>query len=215
MFHQNLQRTGYLDTVGPLTNQTLWKFNTGGQIGSPAVSGDAVYVGGYDHNVYAFNTQTGAQIWNYTTDGIVVSRPAIADGLVYVGSEDNNMYALNAQTGSLVWKFTTGYYVDSDPAVQNGVVYVGSEDRNVYALNAQTGEKIWNYTTGGQIMLSSPTLAEGLGLHWHVRPQNLRPKPNRRHPRVGLTRQATTSFQHQQSTMACCTLVHWTTMFTP
>jgi outer membrane protein assembly factor BamB len=156
MFHQNLQRTGYLDTSPPTTNQTLWKFNTGGQMGSPAVQDSIVYIGGYDHKVYAFNVQTGKLIWNYTTGGIIVSRPAIASGLVYVGSEDNNLYALNATDGSLIWKYPTGYYVDSDPTVVNDVVYMASEDRNVYALNAQTGEKIWSYTTGGQIMLSSP-----------------------------------------------------------
>jgi hypothetical protein len=63
MFHQNLQRTGYLDTLGPLTNQTLWKFNTGGQMGSPAVQDGVVYVGGYDHKIYAFDAHTGAVSW--------------------------------------------------------------------------------------------------------------------------------------------------------
>ena len=52
----------------------------------------------------------------------------------------------------------------SSPAVANGMVYVGSEDNNVYALNATTGAKLWSYTTGGEV-LSSPAVANGVGLH--------------------------------------------------
>jgi len=44
----------------------------------------------------------------------------------------------------------------------NGIVYVGSCDHNVYALNANTGTKVWNYTTG-DIVLSSPTVSNGIG----------------------------------------------------
>ncbi len=38
MFHDNLAHTGYSNSQAPETNQTLWKFNTGGQVGSPSVS---------------------------------------------------------------------------------------------------------------------------------------------------------------------------------
>jgi len=107
MFHQNLQRTGYLDTAEATTNQTLWKYNTGGQVGSPAVADGVVYVGSYDCKVHAFNAESGEHIWNYTTDGIIVSCPTIVDGIVYVGSEDNNLYALDAGTGTLIWKYTS------------------------------------------------------------------------------------------------------------
>jgi len=162
MFHQNLERTGYLETSAPVTNQTLWKFNTGGQVGSPTVVNGVVYVGSYDRKIYAFNAFTGALTWSYMTGGAVISRPAVADGKIFVGSEDNKLYALNASNGNHVWNYTTGYYVDSDPTVANGIVYVGSEDKKVYALNATTGEHIWSYTTDDQIMLSSTAVSEGI-----------------------------------------------------
>ena len=52
-----------------------------------------VYVGSYDHKIYAFRAADGFQVWNYITGGIIVSRPSVAGGLVFVGSEDNNFYA--------------------------------------------------------------------------------------------------------------------------
>ena len=155
MFHNDLSHSGYSNFSAPKTNQTQWKFNTGGQVGSPTVNDGIVYVGSYDHKIYAFNSVSGALIWNASTGGIVISRPAVSGGIVYAGSEDNKLYAFNATDGKLLWTYKTGYYVDSDPAVANGAVYFGSEDKKVYSLNATTGEYIWSYETGDKIMLSS------------------------------------------------------------
>src|SRR5665648_404047 len=139
MFHGNFAHTGYSNTQAPQTNQTLWKFNTGGQVGSPTVVDGVVYVGSYDHKVYAFNATTGEVIWAFTTGGIVISRPSVQKSIVCVGSEDYNLYALNATNGEKLWNYSTGYYVDSDPTISEGVVYFGSEDGNVYALNVNNG----------------------------------------------------------------------------
>src|SRR4030067_1291077 len=96
MFHHDLTHTGNSNSTAPNTNQTLWKFNTGGQVNSPAVADSVVYVGSYDHRVYAFNASNGSLTWNYTTGGEVASSPAIANDIVYVGSHDGRLYALSA-----------------------------------------------------------------------------------------------------------------------
>jgi hypothetical protein len=44
MFHHDLMHTGNSNSEAPNTNQTLWKFNTGGQVDSPVVAGGVVYV---------------------------------------------------------------------------------------------------------------------------------------------------------------------------
>ncbi len=53
MFHHDLSHTGVSGSATPSTNQTLWKFNTGGQMDSPTVAGGVVYVGSLDGNIYA------------------------------------------------------------------------------------------------------------------------------------------------------------------
>ncbi|MGD0329665.1 MAG: PQQ-binding-like beta-propeller repeat protein [Nitrososphaeria archaeon] len=136
MFRHDAAHSGY-STSSSSGGVKLWSFPTGDQVeSSPAVAGGVVYVGSYDHNVYALNASTGAKIWSYTTGDWVTSSPAVVGGVVYVGSYDNNTYALNASSGVKLWSFTTGGWVFSSPAVVGGVVYVGSEDGNVYALNA-------------------------------------------------------------------------------
>ncbi|HSV49732.1 MAG TPA: PQQ-binding-like beta-propeller repeat protein, partial [Candidatus Acidoferrales bacterium] len=135
MFQRDVTHTGSTDAVAPMTNNILWKFNTGGQVGSPTVVDGVVYVGSYDHKLYAFNAQNGSLIWAAETGDIIISKPAVAEGIVCVGSEDYNLYAFDTATGSKLWSFATGYYVDSDPAIIDGVVYFGSEDSKVYALS--------------------------------------------------------------------------------
>jgi outer membrane protein assembly factor BamB len=145
-------------TVGSL--DLLWSYTTGSAvISSPAVVNGVVYVGSYDHSVYALNATTGAKLWRFTTGGVVTSSPAVVDGVVYVGSNDHNVYALNATTGAKLWEFATGLYVSDGPTVANGVVYVGSSDANVYALNATTGAKLWQFTTGDEVDVSPASTA--------------------------------------------------------
>jgi outer membrane protein assembly factor BamB len=162
MFHHDMAHTGNTPSTAPKTNQTLWKFNTGGPVDSPTVSDGVVYFGSLDDNIYALDAATGSQIWSFTTGANVLSPAAVAEGMVYVGSEDFNVYALNASNGAYVWSFKTGYFVDSTIAYSDGIVFVGSEDHSVYALNASTGAYIWSYKTGDQIMLSSPIVAYGI-----------------------------------------------------
>ena len=175
MFHANPSHSG-IGTGNPVLSPTLlWKSFTGvTTYSSPSVVGGVVYIGSqeggleppslgghYAGFVFAFNTTSGAQLWNYTTGVAVYCSPAVADGVVYIGSEDFNVYALNSTNGDKLWNYTTGNDVLSSPAVVSGVVYIGSSDDNVYALNASNGAKLWNYTTGGSINLS-PAVVDGI-----------------------------------------------------
>jgi len=75
---------------------------------APTVAYGIVYVGCWDHNIYALNAGTGMKVWNYTTKGAIASSPTVANGIVYVGSYDGNIYALNARTGGKLWNYMTG-----------------------------------------------------------------------------------------------------------
>src|SRR3972149_2887268 len=124
MFH-----FGVTTSTGPSTNQSAWNFTAeNGFWSSPAVADGRVYVGSYDHQVYALNATSGALIWNYTTAELIDSSPAVSNGVVYIGSNDHNIYALNSGDGTKIWNFTTGKEVQSSPAVVGGIVYVGSND---------------------------------------------------------------------------------------
>jgi outer membrane protein assembly factor BamB len=162
MFHHDLSHTGYSTSTAPNTNQTLWKYETAGQVlSSPAVVDGVLYVGSSDNKTYALNSANGSYIWSYPTGGMVASSPAVVSSIVYVGSEDGNVYALDALTGALIWNYTTGSPVQSSPAVAGGIVYVGSDFNGTYALNATTGAIIWNQTISPMVY-DSPAVADGI-----------------------------------------------------
>jgi len=60
---------------------------------SPAVADGKVFIGSYDHKIYAFDALDGSIVSTYQTDGPIWSSPAIQDGMLYIGSEDHNIYA--------------------------------------------------------------------------------------------------------------------------
>ena len=60
-----------------------------------------VYVGSYDHHVYALDAENGRPVWHYKTGGQVSSSPAVTDGVVYIGSNDGYVYALTPQGSRL------------------------------------------------------------------------------------------------------------------
>src|SRR4030067_3141171 len=75
MFRHDLAHSGSSSSAAPRTNQTLWKFNTGGQGGSPTAVDGVVYVGSYDRNILPFRAFDGAQLWTYSTGGVIGSPP--------------------------------------------------------------------------------------------------------------------------------------------
>ncbi len=98
MFHNDAAHTGYSTGTGPTTNQTLWVFQTNGEIwSSPAVANGIVYIASRPRsvkpsllieqsNIYAINATTGAKIWSIPMClSKYFSSPAVANGLVYIG----------------------------------------------------------------------------------------------------------------------------------
>ena len=108
----NVQYTGhYSPMLGNSASEGRlnWNYMTKGAVYSSPAAGDGiVYVGSYDHNVYALNARTGAKVWNYTTGSVVYSSSLVANGIVYVGSGGGTIYALNATTGTKMWSYDTG-----------------------------------------------------------------------------------------------------------
>ncbi|MDD5528681.1 MAG: PQQ-binding-like beta-propeller repeat protein [bacterium] len=137
-----------------------WSYQTGSQPNpAPAIGSDrTVYIGAYNHKLYALNPDSGTLKWSYQTGGMITtSCPAIGyDETIYVGSYDRKLYAMNPD-GSVKWSFLTGERIGSSPAIDfNGTIYIGSSDSNLYAINSD-GSLKWSYLTGAPIY-SSPTI---------------------------------------------------------
>jgi outer membrane protein assembly factor BamB len=148
---------GFLGCSAPSTAVAVY--------GTPAVSGDVVYVAGYNGKVYSYSISKQSESSNVQLDQDdpkpIVGGPAVDQGKVYVASSNGNLYALDATTLAQIWKFATGNKIWSTPAVDNGTVFAGSFDKKVYAVDAATGKQKWSFTTQGAI-LATPVIDNGI-----------------------------------------------------
>ena len=165
---------GRLVALDKTSGETIWRFDLRGEeederaiYGTPAVSGDTVYFGGYDSTLYALSLD-GDLRWLERVDGPIVGGVAIEDGLVVVGSEvedplnggEGMVYAFATTTGERQWKFPVEGKVWSTPAISDGLVIFGSLDHRVYALSLDDGELEWRFETGGAVA-ASPAVSDG------------------------------------------------------
>ena len=159
---------------GAVTGDLLWIFDLKEQsqgaenpadaalYGTPVISGDRLYVGGYDGYLYALSLDTGELLWDEPVGDAdhIVGGPAVADGVVLVGSSDGNLYAFDESDRFLKWSFPTGNKVWSTPVVAEGVVFFGSQDHNVYAVELAQGTEVWRFPTKGAVT-AAPVVVAG------------------------------------------------------
>ena len=143
-----------------------WEVSVGNRIySSPALSPDesTLYVGGHNKKVYALDAVTGAEQWNYSTNGYILSSMAVdEEGVIYASSYDRKLYAINPD-GSLKWTYSTsGAILYSSPALgTDNDIYIGSNDNKLHSVNRSDGSLRWKYTTGGDVRNSPAVTADG------------------------------------------------------
>jgi len=63
---------------------------------SPAFANGVVYLGSFDHRLYAFNSANGHELWTSgwgTLDRGIAGSPSIVNGKVFIGVRDGSLYA--------------------------------------------------------------------------------------------------------------------------
>jgi outer membrane protein assembly factor BamB len=114
-------------------------------VGGPVVADGKVLVGSSDHNMYAYDAESGSLEWTFSTGNGIWTTAAVENGVAYFGSLDHNVYAVSMADGEEVWRFPAGGAVTAKPVVADGKVYLGSFDSVFYALDAATGKAAWRF----------------------------------------------------------------------
>jgi len=151
------------EAVQPDAMKVIWQFACEDEVrSSPCIHGGVVYIGAYDHNLYALDAETGKFLWKYATEGGIASSPAVEEGRVFFGSTDGSLYALNADTGRLLWTYPTKGRIFSSPRVQFGHVFIGSDDHRLCAVNMVNGRVAWSTEAEGAIRSTPATGADAI-----------------------------------------------------
>lgn len=130
--------------------------------GTPAVSGNVVYIGGYDGKIRAIGLGSdNASSWVYPPErnlSPIVGGLVLSQGKLYFGDADGKVYALDTVTQQIVWEFPTGDKIWSTPTIDGDTLYIGSFDKSLYAIDLKSGTKKWSYKTEG-VIITPPLVA--------------------------------------------------------
>lgn len=164
------RKTGLLSQVRAKTeamefstasSNQVWRFETEDEIrGTPMLLDDVVYVGSYDHNLYAVRAENGEFIWKYPCDGGIVTKPVFFEGNIIFGSEDKKLHVISQRSGKIVWTYYTNGPVRSSPFLAEGHIFFGSDDGLLHAVNGLSGRQAWAVDTGAPIRSSPLVLNE-------------------------------------------------------
>ena len=141
----------------------LWTFKCEDEVrGQPLVAGGLVYVGAYDHNLYAVSRADGKFAWKYAAEAGFAASPIFEGATIFVGAEDGKLYAITAETGRQLWSYTTGNSIRCTARAAHGHVFVGSDDAHMHAVNSQNGRPAWRFEAIAAIR-SRPAVLEKEG----------------------------------------------------
>jgi len=107
-----------------LSGHQRWSFNASNDIyASPAVAdipgtGPTLFIGSYNHQLYALDAGNGKKRWSYDVGGQVPGSPTVVGKTVYTSSFDTGKtVGLDAGTGKPIWDWGTAGY---EPMVSDG-----------------------------------------------------------------------------------------------
>ncbi len=113
----------------------------------PVVSGDRVIYGHAYAGAFAYNLETGTEVWKVAIpEGVEASGAVFKDNL-YFGGLDGKFRSVNLKTGAVNWEFSAKSEIVAQPTfdAQNGHVFFIAGNNILYSLNAENGNLRWQY----------------------------------------------------------------------
>jgi outer membrane protein assembly factor BamB len=131
-----------VNALDAATGELLWSTPCAISYSTPVTENGKVFINS-GNSMLGLDGDNGRVLWNYTTNGFIVSAPTVGNGVLCVSSYDNAFYALNTFDGSKIWSIKTDNGFSGCKAVGD-VVYVASGDGKMNAFTAATGNKLWS-----------------------------------------------------------------------
>ena len=106
-----MARSGKVVALDAATGSVVWTGRVGG-LGytTPAVSGERVFVGGFDGRLRALRATTGDELWSTWVGGRILGAPVVIGENVFFSTLEKRTYAVRASDGKIVWRLPLGKY---------------------------------------------------------------------------------------------------------
>lgn len=153
------------NNVGDLVE--VWRAETGGVTGTPAVVEDAVYFADWRGFVNVVNADNGSVVWEgKPSQAPISSSVAVADEVVVTGDLEGELHGLDRDDGAVLWSKQLnpqGASLYASPVVIDDVIVVGMTDielrvedpdfrAGIVAVDLEDGSEMWRlYTDPGDV----------------------------------------------------------------
>ena len=131
-----------------------WQFRVeGGAFDTtPLVHNDRVFIGDFDGNFYALDTNNGEQVWKAPGQIRFLAKASLKDGRIFVGDEEGNFRCLDASNGNQLWSNSFGMTTISTGAnfYRNRVV-IGAQNGLVRCFHCKTGKQLWEFQAVSEV----------------------------------------------------------------
>lgn len=161
---------GFMTAISLATQDTLWTYETLGQISASPNSvnyegRDAIVFGSYDNYLYCVDNLTGREINRFESGYYLNGAVALWKNHVLFGGCDAWLRVIDCRTGLPTDSLLLDAYVPASPAIRGDYAYVGDYSGNVYEFYLEGGKiarhkKIVKATDDDGAFISVPSLSE-------------------------------------------------------
>jgi outer membrane protein assembly factor BamB len=143
--------SGFFISVNRVTGKPNWYKDTKtnnpkGILSSPAVKDGIVYFGAYNGVLYAYDIETGDEVWRRRLCDWIGSSPCTVGDNVYIGLEHRekprgSVVCIDRETAEVKWKFPVKEWLHGSPVYskEHDMIVIGTNDKEIFSLGASTG----------------------------------------------------------------------------
>jgi outer membrane protein assembly factor BamB len=136
---------GFMSAISLTAKDTLWSFETMGQISASPTVGllkgrPAVIFGSYDSYLYCVDRQSGKEAARFASGYYINGAVALWEDHLVFGGCDAWLRIINGATGTPTDSIALDTYIPASPAVEGGCCYVADHSGNVYEVVLEKGK---------------------------------------------------------------------------
>ncbi|KAA6339648.1 Serine/threonine-protein kinase AfsK [termite gut metagenome] len=161
---------GFMTALSLTTADTLWNFETFGQISASPNMGlfegkQAVVFGSYDNYLYCLDKENGSELNRFESGYYINGAVALRQDYFISGGCDAWLRIINGTTGQPSDSLELGNYIPASPAIDGEYCYIADHSGNVYEIVIREGKiansrKMLEATDDSGSLVSVPALSD-------------------------------------------------------
>jgi outer membrane protein assembly factor BamB len=136
---------GFMSALSLTSKDTLWNFETWGQISASPNIGvfegrEAVIFGSYDNFLYCLDKKTGELINSFESGYYINGAVSVTDNYFVSGGCDAWLKVIDGETGTTTDSLELETYIPASPAIVGNDCYIADHSGNIYAMTLNKGK---------------------------------------------------------------------------